>query len=123
VVGAGHNGLTCAALLARAGLDVLELERAEEPGGAAATQELALELDLIELPPRLAVLPDGRRVRETEEALRELLGPAEVERWRRWQEDWLAVARVVDRLTLAPPPTPDDLRRAARADGAILENL
>ncbi|HEX2025969.1 MAG TPA: NAD(P)/FAD-dependent oxidoreductase [Actinomycetota bacterium] len=41
VIGAGHNGLVCAALLARVGLDVLVLERRDRPGGAADTAEIA----------------------------------------------------------------------------------
>ena len=41
VVGAGHNGLTCAAYLARAGRRVLVLEAAGRLGGAAATREFA----------------------------------------------------------------------------------
>jgi phytoene dehydrogenase-like protein len=41
VVGAGHNGLTCAAYLARAGRRVLVLEASERLGGAAATREFA----------------------------------------------------------------------------------
>jgi phytoene dehydrogenase-like protein len=39
VVGGGHNGLACAAYLARGGLDVLVLERRDILGGAAATEE------------------------------------------------------------------------------------
>jgi phytoene dehydrogenase-like protein len=40
VVGGGHNGLVAAAYLARAGLDVLVLERRHLVGGAAVTEEL-----------------------------------------------------------------------------------
>src|SRR3972149_10276657 len=39
IVGGGHNGLACAAYLAKAGLDVLVLERREILGGASATEE------------------------------------------------------------------------------------
>ena len=39
VVGAGHNGLTCAGYLARAGLKVKVLERRSVVGGAAVTEE------------------------------------------------------------------------------------
>lgn len=41
VVGAGHNGLTAAAYLARAGLSVLVLERREIVGGCCVTEEVA----------------------------------------------------------------------------------
>ncbi len=40
IIGGGHNGLTCAAYLARAGRDVLVLERRHLVGGAAVTEEL-----------------------------------------------------------------------------------
>ena len=41
VVGAGHNGLTAAAFLARAGLSILVLERREIVGGCCVTEEIA----------------------------------------------------------------------------------
>ncbi|MDX1482297.1 MAG: NAD(P)-binding protein, partial [Woeseiaceae bacterium] len=41
VVGAGHNGLVCAALLARAGKNVLVLEGSKDVGGAAITRQFA----------------------------------------------------------------------------------
>ncbi len=40
VVGGGHNGLACAAYLARAGRKVLVLERRYVLGGAAVTEEI-----------------------------------------------------------------------------------
>ena len=39
MVGAGHNGLTCAAYLGRAGLRVKVVERRDVVGGAAVTEE------------------------------------------------------------------------------------
>ena len=39
VVGAGHNGLVCAALLAGAGMSVCVVERRSVVGGAAVTEE------------------------------------------------------------------------------------
>ena len=40
IVGAGHNGLTNAAYLARAGLKVLVVEKNDYIGGAAVTREM-----------------------------------------------------------------------------------
>lgn len=45
IVGAGHNALTCAAYLARAGLDVLVLERRDQVGGCAVTESVSLGED------------------------------------------------------------------------------
>jgi phytoene dehydrogenase-like protein len=41
IIGAGHNGLVCAAYLARAGCKVLVLEASSRVGGAAITREFA----------------------------------------------------------------------------------
>ncbi len=43
VIGAGHNGLVCAAYLIKAGYRVLLLEKRSVPGGAATTEELLPE--------------------------------------------------------------------------------
>lgn len=40
IIGAGHNGLVCAAYLLKAGYRVLLLEKREVPGGAATTEEI-----------------------------------------------------------------------------------
>src|SRR5579862_4777977 len=40
IIGGGHNGLVCAAYLARAGRKVLVLERRELVGGCAVTEEI-----------------------------------------------------------------------------------
>ncbi|HEX3325788.1 MAG TPA: NAD(P)/FAD-dependent oxidoreductase [Actinomycetota bacterium] len=40
IIGAGHNGLVCAAYLGRAGLKVLVVERTDRIGGACVTEEL-----------------------------------------------------------------------------------
>ena len=39
IIGAGHNGLVCAAYLAKKGQSVLVLESSDSPGGLAATRE------------------------------------------------------------------------------------
>ena len=41
VIGAGHNGLACAAYLAKGGMDVTVLEASERVGGAAVSREFA----------------------------------------------------------------------------------
>ncbi|MEM7433496.1 MAG: NAD(P)-binding protein, partial [Pseudomonadota bacterium] len=41
VIGAGHNGLVCSAMLAKAGKNVLVLEANGQVGGAAVTRQFA----------------------------------------------------------------------------------
>ena len=41
IIGAGHNGLTCAAYLAKAGLKALVLEQYDQIGGMTVSAELA----------------------------------------------------------------------------------
>lgn len=43
IIGAGHNGLVCAAYLLKAGYSVLVLEKRSVPGGAATTEEVMPE--------------------------------------------------------------------------------
>src|SRR4029434_1927586 len=43
IIGAGHNGLTCACYLARAGLKVLVLEQYHTVGGMTVTEEDELQ--------------------------------------------------------------------------------
>jgi beta-carotene ketolase (CrtO type) len=43
IIGAGHNGLVCAAYLLKAGYSVLLLEKRPVPGGAATTEEVIPE--------------------------------------------------------------------------------
>ena len=46
IVGAGHNGLVCAAYLAKAGRRVLVLEARELVGGCAVTEEIWPDLEV-----------------------------------------------------------------------------
>jgi phytoene dehydrogenase-like protein len=67
VVGGGHNGLACAAYLAKSGLDVLVLEGRDILGGAAATEETwpgyqvsSASYVVSLMPPRIVEPPERR---------------------------------------------------------------
>jgi choline dehydrogenase-like flavoprotein len=57
VVGAGHNGLTAAAYLARAGRSVLVLERREQIGGACTLEGWRTDSPVVKLNAGLHRLP------------------------------------------------------------------
>ncbi len=109
VVGAGHNGLTCACYLAQAGHDVEVLEQSSKPGGGSRTDEtvpghrfdthavahniinmtsIPRELRLAEAgleyremdPFAVAVFADGRRVRFHRSVERTVASIAETDR-------------------------------------------
>jgi phytoene dehydrogenase-like protein len=61
VIGAGHNGLVCATLLARSGRSVLVLEAGPRVGGAAGTREFAPGFRVSAGAHLLYLLPDALR--------------------------------------------------------------
>ena len=111
--------------MARAGLDVLVLERRGRVGGAVASEELVpgftfstcayalhllhervvdelgLELDLIESPEPTVLLPDGAALRADESGARAL---GELDAWRAWDRGWDEGATLVDGTLLGEPP-------------------
>jgi phytoene dehydrogenase-like protein len=67
IIGAGHNGLVCAAYLLKAGYSVLLLEKRSVPGGAATTknayQKKRLDLSLICVPLTMNLYTWGQLLR------------------------------------------------------------
>lgn len=134
IVGGGHNGLVCAAYLARAGQKVLVLEAAERLGGAAVTREFApgfrvsacahllhlmpgslmRELDLAghglklaaQRLPTLALAEDGRHLRFGPDDLTGLaqVSPADAAALQDWQGLLQRFSRALHPLLAAAPP-------------------
>jgi phytoene dehydrogenase-like protein len=125
VVGAGHNGLVAATLLARAGRSVVVLERSDHVGGAAVSEQLfpGVEARLSRYSYLVSLFP---------RALLEQLG-IEVELRQRRQARPLEgcqglqriVARVAERVypTLTEPLRPRDELRRIVDDDAVWEAL
>ena len=125
VVGGGHNGLVCAAYLARAGMRTLVLERREELGGAAAlagtvgrlrrsvVRDLGLETQGLELlRPEVRVFapqPDGGAVTlwaDPGRTARELTArsPADAAAYPSFDRKVRALASFLAHLAVATPP-------------------
>jgi phytoene dehydrogenase-like protein len=122
-------------VLARAGLEVVVVERREHVGGATATEELlpgfrfstcayalhllhervaaeiGLDIDLLEPREATVVLHDGTVAQPDESGAREV---GELDGWRAWEHEWDEVARLVDATLLGPPPAWDALARQTR---------
>ena len=135
VIGAGHNGLTCACYLGRAGLRVKVVERRPVPGGTTVTEEfhpgfrnsvaaysvsllnpkviadLALHQHGLRIVERRAQnflpAPDGRYLLAAEGRMpRELakFSARDADRYAAFNREIDAVADVLRRLALQPPP-------------------
>ena len=143
VVGGGHNGLACAALLARGGLEPLLLERRPILGGAAVTEEfhpgfrvsslahvagplrprlvaaLGLKLETFSPEPRcVSPLGDGRVLRlwgDPQRTAAELraFSGKDAERWPAYHE---ALTRICGALARVLDATPPDVDRPGLRD-------
>jgi phytoene dehydrogenase-like protein len=132
VIGAGHNGLVCATLLARSGRRVLVLEAGPRVGGAAATREFApgyrvsagahlvhlmpaslareLELESHGLEwaatrlPTTALRPGGAALGLDAASIAAALGPAEAEAFRAYSARMQRFAAALTPMLTAAPP-------------------
>ena len=128
VIGAGHNGLVCAALLAQAGKSVLVLEAEKQVGGAAVTSEFApgfavsacahllyqLQPEVckeLKLTPRLAaedmttiaLSGDGEHIRLSADAVSGV-PDNDVEQYRRFRRRMSRFGDLLRRAVNRPPP-------------------
>ena len=128
IVGAGHNGLVCATLLARAGKSVIVLEANEQVGGAAVTREFAdgysvsacahllyqLQPDVqkeLKLKPKLAasklstiaLSEDGEHIRIAGKGV-EGVSAADAEQYRRFRTRTTRFAELLRRVLNKPLP-------------------
>ncbi|MDH3748252.1 MAG: NAD(P)/FAD-dependent oxidoreductase [Gammaproteobacteria bacterium] len=144
IVGAGHNGLVCSALLAKAGRKVLVLEANEQVGGAAVTREFADGYSvsacahlLYQLQPAvrkdlglkpdfatedmttIALATDGKHVRISAEVV-DGVSDADADQFRRFQKRMTRFSDLLRTYLNKPPPR---LGTMNRNDLAILAQL
>jgi phytoene dehydrogenase-like protein len=152
IIGAGHNGLTCAAYLGAAGLKVKVLERRAVVGGACVTEEfypgfrnsvaaytvsllnpkVIADLDLashgLRIVPRRAQNflpgPDGRSLLIGNDPQAEIakLSARDAERYGAFNREIDAVADVLRGLVLQPPPNVTD-GFSRRTAGELLRTI
>ena len=128
VVGAGHNGLVCSALLGKAGKSVLVLEANEQVGGAAITREFtdgysvsACAHLLYQLQPEvrkelklttrlasenmttIALSEDGNHVRLSADGV-EGVSDADAEQYRRFRKRMTRFSDLLRKYFNKPPP-------------------
>ena len=128
VVGAGHNGLVCSALLGRAGKNVLVLEANQQVGGAAVTREFADGYSvsacahlLYQLQPEvrkelglspdvsatdlqtIALAEDGRHLRLTGDSVEGVSGD-DAEQYRRFRKRMTRFADLLRKHLIKKPP-------------------
>ena len=128
VVGAGHNGLVCSALLAKAGKSILVLEANEQVGGAAITREFtdgysvsACAHLLYQLQPEvrkelklttrlasenmttIALSEDGNHVRLSADGV-EGVSDADAEQYRRFRKRMMRFSDLLRKYFNKPPP-------------------
>ena len=137
VIGAGHNGLVCAAYLARAGKRVLIVEANQAPGGAAVNRafagdfkvsgvahilhalhprvrrELALEDNGLKPGPAIDTISldrDGRHLRLGLDSVSgEGLSDADIAAYRDFKREFRAYAAALEPLTMNKPPRLKDM--------------
>ena len=127
VIGAGHNGLICAAYLARAGIPTLLLEAREEVGGCASTVDaLGARVNICNCDHVVfRTTPVLDELGLAEHGLRYLdVEPAQVQATWNGEAAWPVfhdVERTIDALELIHPDEVDGYRRYAEAAIPVAE--